>query len=84
MSILLCTFAIKKVTLVLTIKIARVMMYRVFFKKEEQLHNAVIYLKRTYGGNYAIIRKGLRKGTVGMLEVSEYQAEILKSSYETI
>ncbi len=60
------------------------MKYRVFFKYENQLHNAVVYLKRTYGGNYTIIRNGMPKGAVGMLEVSEYQAEILESSYETI
>ena len=58
-------------------------MIRVYFKREEQLHNAIVWLRRTFDYKLCPIYKRLPKGDVGMLEVSEYQADILLNTYET-
>lgn len=56
---------------------------RVYFKKENELHNALVYMKRTYGESPKVITNGCPKDTCGMVEVSEYVADILNQSYDT-
>lgn len=55
---------------------------RVYFKKERELHNALIYIKRTYDKEPQVIKNGMPKGIIGMIEVSIYIGEILRSQYD--
>lgn len=56
---------------------------KVYFKKEYELHNALVYIKRTYGETLQVKTKGCPKETCGMVQVSEYVADILNTSYDT-
>lgn len=58
-------------------------MIRVYFKRENELHNAFVWLRRTFDYQLCPIYNGVPKGDAGMLEVSEYQADILLNTYET-
>lgn len=57
---------------------------RIYFKKKHELHNALVYMKRTYGETPQVITNGCPKNTCGMIEVSEPVADILNQCYETV
>ena len=56
---------------------------KVYFKKENELHNALEYMQHTYGDNPQVITNECPKDTCGMVKVSEYVADILNQSYDT-